>query len=82
MRAAVCRSYGGPEVVEIVDVPAPELGPGQVRVRIAVAALNFPDVLVVANEYQVQAPTPFIPGSEYAGVVTEVAERRHGDRGG
>ena len=42
--------------------------------RIAVAALNFPDVLVVANEYQVQAPTPFIPGSEYAGVVTEVAD--------
>jgi NADPH2:quinone reductase len=73
VRAAVCRSYGGPEVVEVGDVPAPELGPGQVRVRIAVAALNFPDVLVVANEYQVQAPTPFIPGSEYAGVVTEVA---------
>jgi NADPH:quinone reductase len=73
VRAAVCRSYGGPEVVEVDDVPAPVLGPGQVRVRIAVAALNFPDVLVVANEYQVQAPTPFIPGSEYAGVVTEVA---------
>jgi NADPH2:quinone reductase len=73
VRAAVCRSYGGPDVVEVDDLPAPELGPGQVRVRIAVAALNFPDVLVVANEYQVQAPTPFIPGSEYAGVVTEVA---------
>jgi NADPH2:quinone reductase len=73
VRAAVCRRYGGPEVLEVVDVPAPELGPGQVRVRITVAALNFPDVLVVANEYQVQAPTPFIPGSEYAGVVTEVA---------
>ncbi len=73
MRAAVCRSYGGPDVLEVGDVPAPEFGPGQVRVRIAVAALNFPDVLVVANEYQVQAPTPFIPGSEYAGVVTEVA---------
>jgi NADPH2:quinone reductase len=73
VRAAVCRSYGGPDVVEVDEVPAPELGPGQVRVRIAVAALNFPDVLVVANEYQVQAPTPFIPGSEYAGVVTEAA---------
>jgi len=74
VRAAVCRSYGGPEEVEILDVPAPDLGPGQVRVRIAVAALNFPDVLVVANEYQVQAPTPFIPGSEYAGVVSAVAD--------
>jgi NADPH2:quinone reductase len=73
VRAAVCRTYGGPDVLEVGDVPAPELGPGQVRVRISVAALNFPDVLVVANEYQVQAPTPFIPGSEYAGVVTEVA---------
>ncbi len=74
MRAALCRSYGDPEVVEIEEVDPPVLEAGQARVRIAVAALNFPDVLVVANQYQAQAPTPFIPGSEFAGVVTEVAD--------
>ena len=74
MRAALCRRYGGPDVVEIADVPAPVLGPGQARVRVHVGAVNFPDVLVIADTYQQSAPTPFIPGSEFAGVVTEVAE--------
>jgi NADPH:quinone reductase len=74
VRAALCRTYGGPEVVVVEDVPVPEVGAGQVRVRISVAALNFPDVLVVANQYQMQAPTPFIPGSEFAGAVVEVGD--------
>jgi NADPH2:quinone reductase len=74
VRAALCRSYGGPEVVEVTEIDAPELGPGQVRVRIHVGAVNFPDVLVMANTYQVSVPLPFVPGSEYAGVVAEVAE--------
>ena len=55
-------------------MPVPEVGAGQVRVRITVAALNFPDVLVVANKYQMQAPTPFIPGSEFAGEVVELGD--------
>ena len=76
MRAALCRTYGGPEVVELADVPSPVLGPGQVRVRINVGAVNFPDVLVVANTYQVSVPTPFILGSEYAGTVDEAGRGR------
>ncbi len=78
MRAALCRTYGGPEVVELADVPSPELGPGQVRVRINVGAVNFPDVLVVANTYQVSVPTPFILGSEYAGTVVELGDGTEG----
>jgi NADPH2:quinone reductase len=74
VRAALCRTYGGPDVVEVTEVPAPELGPDQARVRVHVGALNYPDVLVIANTYQVSAPTPFIPGSEFAGEVTEVAQ--------
>ena len=75
MRAAVCRSYGPPEVVRVEDdYPAPPLGAGSVRIRVHAAAVNFPDVLLVANDYQVKVPTPFVPGSEYAGVVTEVAD--------
>jgi len=74
VRAALARAYGGPEVVEVTDVPAPRLGPGQVRVRVHVGAVNFPDVLVLANTYQVSVPLPFVPGSEYAGVVAEVSD--------
>jgi NADPH2:quinone reductase len=55
-------------------MPAPGLEPGHVRVRIDAAAVNFPDVLLVANEYQIKVPTPFVPGSEFAGVVAEVAD--------
>ncbi len=84
MRAALCRAYGGPEVVEVTDVPSPPLGAGQARVGVHVGALNFPDVLVVANTYQVSVPTPFILGSEFAGHVVEVGEGvdglRRGDR--
>jgi NADPH2:quinone reductase len=74
VRAAVCRSYGPPEVVETDNVPAPPVGPGQVRVRVDAAAVNFPDVLLVADRYQLSVPTPFVPSSEFAGVVTEVAD--------
>ena len=74
MRAAVCRSYGPPEVVTTEEISEPVLGPGKARVRVNVAALNFPDVLVVAGEYQVKVPPPFVPGSELAGEVIEVAD--------
>ncbi|HEY6531789.1 MAG TPA: NADPH:quinone oxidoreductase family protein [Acidimicrobiales bacterium] len=74
MRAAVCHEYGPPEVVRVGEHPSPELGAGQVRVRVGAAAVNFPDVLLIANLYQVSVPTPFVPGSEYAGEVVEVAD--------
>ncbi|MBK5287831.1 MAG: NADPH:quinone oxidoreductase family protein [Acidimicrobiia bacterium] len=73
MRAAICREYGGPEMVGVEEVAASELGPGQVRVAVHAAAINFPDVLLVANEYQIHLPLPFVPGSEFAGIVTEIA---------
>ncbi|MFD3811859.1 NADPH:quinone oxidoreductase family protein [Rhodococcus sp. NPDC058639] len=73
MRAAVCAEYGPPEIIEIRDLPSQPLAPGQVRVRVGAAAVNFPDVLLVANKYQISVPPPFVPGSEYAGVVTEIA---------
>ena len=74
MRAAVCPAHGPPEVVRVEDLPSPPLGPGQVRVRVAAAAVNYPDVLLIADEYQIKVPAPFVPGSEFAGVVTEIAD--------
>jgi NADPH2:quinone reductase len=74
MRAAVCAEYGPPEVVQIQEMPPPPVGPGEVRVAVQAAAVNFPDVLIAANQYQMSVPPPFAPGSEFAGVVAEVAD--------
>ena len=74
MRAAICRAPGPPEAVEVGDVDPPELGPGQARVRVEAAAVNFPDVLLVAGTYQIPVATPFVPGSELAGEVVAVAD--------
>ena len=73
MRAVVLQSYGPPPQVGVEDIPAPALKPGHVRVRVHAVGFGFPDALMVAGKYQVKPPTPFTPGSEVAGVVTEVA---------
>src|SRR3954467_3657106 len=74
MRAAVCHEYGAPDVVRVEEIESPEPAAGQVRVRINAAAVNFPDVLIVANEYQIKIPPPFVPGSEFAGVVDALGD--------
>ena len=74
MRAARVLEYGPPQSVVVEDLPDPVAGPGQVVVDIHAAAVNFPDVLIVANQYQVSIPTPFVPGSEFAGIVSAVAD--------
>ena len=72
MRAVVCRSYGAPEDLVVDELADPVPGPGQVVVRIHAAAVNFPDVLLIAGRYQVKIPVPFVPGSELAGEVVAV----------
>jgi NADPH2:quinone reductase len=74
VRAAVCPAYGPPDVVRIEEQPLPAVAPGQVRVKVAAAAVNFPDVLLIADAYQISVPPPFVPGSEFAGVVVETGD--------
>jgi NADPH2:quinone reductase len=78
MRAAVCPVYGPPDVVRIVEQPTPSVESGQVRVKVGAAAVNFPDVLLIANEYQISVPPPFVPGSEFAGVIVETGDGADG----
>ena len=73
VRAARCHAYGPPESVVVEEVPAPVPAPGQAVVAVRAAAVNYPDVLFIANRYQVSVPPPFTPGSEFAGVVVAVA---------
>lgn len=74
MRAARCTEYGPPSGIRVVDLDDPEPGPGEVLVRVHAAAVNYPDVLIAANRYQISAPLPFTPGSEFAGVVAARGE--------
>jgi NADPH:quinone reductase len=74
VRAAICPEYGPPEVVRVERRPSPAPAQGEVRVRVSAAAVNFPDVLLVADKYQTSVPTPFIPGSEFAGVIDEITD--------
>jgi NADPH:quinone reductase len=74
MRAAVCPAYGPPEVVRIEELPQPKPAAGEVRVRVCAAAVNYPDVLLIAGKYQISVPPPFVPGSEFAGVVDETGD--------
>jgi NADPH2:quinone reductase len=78
VRVAVCPEYGPPEVVRIDTCPTPEVGQGQVRVRVTAAAVNYPDVLLIADRYQVSVPVPFVPGSEFAGEVVEISSAEDG----
>jgi NADPH:quinone reductase len=72
MRAVLCKAYGPPESLVVEDVPSPTAGPGEVVVSVKAASVNFPDVLIIQNKYQIKPPLPFSPGSELAGVVKEV----------
>jgi NADPH2:quinone reductase len=74
MKAVLCKEWGPPESLVLEDIPAREPGPGQVRIRVRAASVNFPDVLIIQNKYQFKPERPFSPGSEAAGDVISVGE--------
>jgi NADPH:quinone reductase len=73
-KAVVCRELGPPESLRLETFASAPLAPGQVRVAIHAAGINFPDILMAAGEYQLKPPLPFTPGVEAAGDVVEVAD--------
>ena len=74
MHAWLCENPVGVEALQWKELPTPEPKAGEVRVAIRAASLNFPDLLIVQNKYQMKPPLPFVPGSEYAGVVEAVGD--------
>jgi NADPH:quinone reductase len=72
MHAWLCENPVGVEALQWKEVPTPEPKSGEVLVEIKAASLNFPDLLIVQNKYQFKPTPPFVPGSEYAGVVAAV----------
>ena len=77
MRAVGIMVHGGPEVLQVVDVPGTHAGPGQVRIQVQAAAVNPTDVMARNGsraEQQSADPPPYVPGMDAAGVVDQVGE--------
>lgn len=72
MKAVVCREFGPPDVLRLETVPDPEPGPGQVVIDVHASAANFPDLLMLKDEYQFKPGLPFSPGGEVAGLVSRL----------
>jgi len=72
MKAMVCRAWGAPDVLRLENIPPRALRPGEVRIRVRSAGVNFADSLMVGGTYQVKPPFPFTPGLEAAGEVIEI----------
>jgi NADPH2:quinone reductase len=71
-KAVVCRELGPPERLRLESFVSAPLKPGEVRLAVHAAGINFPDILMAAGEYQLKPELPFTPGVEAAGEVTEV----------
>lgn len=74
MHAWLCENPIGVDALTWQELPTPQPAAGEVLVRIEAASLNFPDLLIVQNKYQMKPPLPFVPGSEYAGVIEAVGD--------
>jgi NADPH2:quinone reductase len=77
MHAWFCDTLDGVDALQWREAPTPEPGPGEVRIAIKAASLNFPDLLIVQGKYQFKPPLPFVPGAEYAGTVDAVGDGVH-----
>jgi NADPH2:quinone reductase len=71
-KAVICRELGPPGRLRLETFASKPLEPGQVRVAVRAAGINFPDILMAAGEYQLKPELPFTPGMESAGDVVEV----------
>src|SRR6185312_4736384 len=75
MRAIQMTEFGGPEVLQLAELPQPEPGPGEVLIRVTRAGLNFADTHTRTNSYVRKATLPLVPGGEVAGVLEDTGER-------
>src|SRR5205823_14352429 len=76
--ALLSHDPGGPETLRLEEVPEPIPGPGELLVRVRACAINYPDVLIIEDKYQLKPRRPFAPGGEIAGMVEAVGEEVEG----
>ena len=75
MRAILCKDYGPPESLVLEDIESPTAGENDVVIKVHNAAVNYPDVLVIQNLYQIKPPLPFSPGGEVSGEVIALGDK-------
>lgn len=84
VRALLSRTTGGPETLVLGEVPDPSPGAGEVVIAVRACGVNFPDTLILQDQYQYKPARPFSPGGEVAGIVAafgpNVTGMRVGDR--
>lgn len=73
MRSIVCRQFGPLSELEVQETPSPDLFPGTVRIAVTACGVNYVDALFVQGKYQIKPPTPFVPGMEVVGTISEMA---------
>ena len=74
MKAIVCNEWCKPADLKVSEIKNPTLDDNSVRVEIYASGVNFPDVLIVQGKYQYKPPFPFSPGSEVAGIISEIGK--------
>ena len=74
MRALLSTASGGPETLELTELPDPQPARGQVQIAVKACAINYPDVLIIEDKYQFKPQRPFAPGGEIAGVIAALGE--------
>lgn len=82
MRALVCKEFAPYDQLSVEEIPEPPVGEGFVMVDVKAAGVNFPDILLVEGKYQMKPQTPFVPGMEVAGVISELGEGVQGVKAG
>lgn len=74
MKAILSDHAGGPETLRLTEIDDPVAGEGELLVRVAACAINYPDVLIIEDRYQFKPARPFAPGCEVAGMVEAVGD--------
>ena len=74
MQALLSHAVGGPETLRLDTIPDPVAGPGELLIRVHATAINYPDVIILEDKYQLKPPRPFAPGGEIAGEVVALGE--------
>ena len=74
MKALLSHAPGGPDTLQLAELHDPTPSAGELLVRVHSTAINFPDVLIIEDKYQLKPPRPFAPGGEIAGEVLSVGE--------
>ncbi len=72
MKSMMSLAVGGPETLKLTEGPTPEPGPGEIRIAVKAAGVNFPDTLIIRDLYQFKPERPFAPGGEVAGTIDAV----------